>query len=431
MSPHLARGILLFEQRRYELAESEFRLALADHPDDGLAMSQLALCLIERGRPDDATTAAQSAIAMDPESPWPHYALARACLARDDHKAAEAAINESIRLDPMDPDYFSMRAVIQGQIGQWASALESADEGLSLDPSHIGCVNTRALALVQLGRKDEAAAALDGTLSLDPENAFSHANQGWTHLHRNDVNRAIEHFQEALRIDPELDWARAGLVEALKAKNPIYRGLLRFFLWMSRLSGMAQTIVLVAFVFGRIILAEVYRQMPALGPVLVPILVLTFGFIYLTWVASALFNLALRVHPLGRHALTGEQRTASNWVGACLLGALLSAIIWGLGAWRGSSVEILGMSAMVFFLVMMVPIAAIFSCARGRNRLLMTLYTLGLAVIGALMIYHTVLALLDPANLRDHVERSLVFLRNLIMGGVLSTWVAAFLARRT
>ena len=92
------------------------------------------------------------------------------------------------------------------------------------------------MALVQLGRKDEAQQTLGSALANDPENALTHANQGWALLHRGDHAKALEHFREALRIDPELDWARAGIVEALKARHLIYRVMLRFFLWMGRQS---------------------------------------------------------------------------------------------------------------------------------------------------------------------------------------------------
>ncbi len=49
---------------------------------------------------------------------------------------------------------------------------------------------------------------LGSALANDPENALTHANQGWALLHRGDHERALEHFREALRIDPELEWAR-------------------------------------------------------------------------------------------------------------------------------------------------------------------------------------------------------------------------------
>ena len=54
-------------------------------------------------------------------------------------------------------------------------------------------------------------------------------------MHAGDFRGALEHFREALRLNPSPEWARAGLVEALKARYPSAASL-RYFLWMSTLS---------------------------------------------------------------------------------------------------------------------------------------------------------------------------------------------------
>ena len=84
---------------------------------------------------------------------------------------------------------------------------------------------------------------------------LTHANQGWALLHRGNYQRALEHFREALRIDPELDWARAGIVEALKAHHFIYRQMLRFFLWIGRQARVAQWVIILGILFGPRMLA--------------------------------------------------------------------------------------------------------------------------------------------------------------------------------
>src|SRR6185295_5916341 len=73
---------------------------------------------------------------------------------------------------------------------------------------------------------------------------------GWALLHAGDAKRALEHFREALRLDPELEFARAGVVEALKARNPIYRVMLLYFLWMARLSGRTRWGIILGGYFG-------------------------------------------------------------------------------------------------------------------------------------------------------------------------------------
>src|SRR5262249_4777977 len=236
-------------------------------------------------------------------------------------------------------------------------------------PEHAGCTNLRAMVLVQLGRKEEAAQALGSALAKDPENAVTHANQGWALLHRGDHLGALEHFREALRIDPELEWARARIAEALKARYLIYRMMLRFFLWMGRQSTVAQWVVILGFVFGRRVLAGLARSNPALAPFLWPLLMLTFAFLLLTWIASPLFNLLLRLNRFGRLALSREQRIASNWIGGCFL---LAAAFFVADTVHGTLLTEIGM---VYFGLLLLPLAGTFAQPPGNPRRLMAVYT--------------------------------------------------------
>ena len=51
--------------------------------------------------------------------------------------------------------------------------------------------------------------------------------------------QAMEHFREALRLEPDMEWARLGVVETLKAKRVLYRPVLWYFLWISKFSSRA------------------------------------------------------------------------------------------------------------------------------------------------------------------------------------------------
>src|SRR5262249_19742642 len=156
------------------------------------------------------------------------------------------------------------------------------------------CNNLRAMALVKLGRPAEAGATIDAALARDPENALSHANQGWAYLERNEPAKALEHFREALRLDPTSAWARMGVLSALKARNPVYRVMLQFFLWTAKLSRQAQWALLLSFILGQSLLRSIGQSYPALAPVVYPIGLAIFGFLVMTWIADPLFNLLLR-----------------------------------------------------------------------------------------------------------------------------------------
>jgi tetratricopeptide (TPR) repeat protein len=420
MSGNLDRALLLYNQSRYELAEREVRQSLSDDPDHPVAHAVLAFCLAGRKQFDEARQEAERAVALAPWFPFVHYARAKVLYQQDRLPEAEDALAEAIRLDPGDPDQFALRASIQFDRRRWDDALASAEQGLAIDPDHVNCANLRAMALVKLGRKAEAGATIEGALAKDPENALTHANQGWTLLHQGDHKKALEHFREALRIDPELEWARVGIVEALKARHLLYRVMLRYFLWMSTLSRQVQWAVVLGILFGPRLLSSLAESVPAAAPAIIPLAVGLVGFAYLTWVADPLFNLLLRVNRFGRYALSRDQVVASNWVGACLVGGLVAAV-----AFVPLSRD-LALIGLAYFALLILPLAATFRCPGGWRRWAMGLYTALVACVG-LAWFGLLFAEMfgGSAAVRGLEGLSTRLVQAFVIGIVGSTWLAA------
>jgi len=317
------RATLLARQRRDDLARQELLALLAIDPGCAPAHALLSELSVRAGERERAREEAEAAIAADPGAGIGHYALARVLAELGRLEAAEAAIGRAIELEPEDPDHHGLRAGIRIDRKRFDDALADADAGLALDPQHAICLNFRSHALVRLGRQREATDTLDAALAHDPENPFTHQSRGFALLQRGDAAGALHHFREALRLDPTLDGARAGLVEALKARNPVYRMVLRFFLWMERFSSARQRQILlgawVVMYFGR----KALERVDGMGGVAAALGYGWFGVVMLTICAVPFFNLLLLLHPLGRHALPPRQRLDALLLG----GAALVAIV--------------------------------------------------------------------------------------------------------
>ncbi|MCI0651829.1 MAG: tetratricopeptide repeat protein [Planctomycetes bacterium] len=377
MNPHLERGILLYQQSRHDLAEAELRQALAGDPHDSYPHALLALCLAERKDLKEATKEAQRAIQLAPDFDYAHFAHARVLCRRNMFPEARAAIEEALRLDPEDADYYSLLAGIHLEERHWQDALNAAEQGLKFDAEHVSCTNLRAVALVKLGRKSEAGATIGAALARNPESAPTHANQGWTLLESGDEQKALEHFREAMRLDPESKWARAGIVEALKARSIIYALMLKYFLWISKLSRQAQWGIVLGAFFGNRLLTSIAESNPALAPWVLPLQIIYVVFAVLSWTAYPIFNLLLRFSRVGRQALTPDQIVESNWVGvACLLAmvSLGGCIATGFrGAWLFS---------LVVFGLLLLPLSGLFRCSKGWPRTTMIAVLIGLTLLG-------------------------------------------------
>lgn len=420
----LERAFLLLSQGRTALAEREARAALATDPDDAQAHAVLALALLGREQHREAEEAARQAIALAPDLALAHYALGAVRLGQGRLKDAEAPCAEALRLERDAVHHWLLGRLRLAQ-SRWAEALEQADRGLALDPEHGGCLDLRATALIQLGRHDEAEATLQGALERDPEDASAHTNRGWLRLHRADPQGALASFREALRLDPTNERARAGIVEALKARHGPYRLFLRYCLWMSRLgTGKGWLLIIGAYLAYRVLLG-VARSNPALAPWLHPLLGAYLVFVLFTWTADDLGLLLLRLHPLGRLSLSRGERIGSLLFGACLLAAALLGGVWWL-----SGVGAAGRLALVCALLVL-PLTAARRQRPGWGR-----WLLGGAAVSVLLAGLLAAACFlaggdaDPPDPLLRGLGSLAFF-GAVLGAVLSTWLLPLVALAT
>lgn len=418
MNPNLERAVLLLQQSRHELAEAELRQALAAEPDDSHAHALLALCLAHRENFGEASDEARQAVHLLPDFAFAHYALARVFYARNRFSEALPAIQEAIRLEPENADYFALLAHIHLQEHRWREALAAAEQGLQFDPANVDCTNLRAIAMVKLGRKAEAGTTIQSALSRNPDNSLTHANQGWTLLEQGQPKKSAEHFREALRLNPQNEWARQGIIEALKARNVIYAVMLKYFLWMGKFSRRGQWGIILAGYFGNRILGAMAQDNPGLAPWILPLQILYIVFALMTWLAYPFSNLLLRLNKFGRLVLSREQTVATNWFGLCLLLALFGL---GMCAFKGFVAPWIFI-ALVFGLLLL-PVSAIFKCHRGSPRYIMTALTVLLVLLGSG-------SFVAPFVSGRSSDVSGVLLGLFVLGTIASTWIANILVTR-
>ncbi|HKS17035.1 MAG TPA: tetratricopeptide repeat protein [Planctomycetota bacterium] len=414
MSQASDRAGILIQQGRYDLAEQELRKALSEDPESGRVHSRLALCLAAQDRLPEAYPEVARGIQLDPSSSFGHYVGGLVHLQGNRYEEAEASVRRAIELDPDDPDFRALLARTHLVRSQWTEALAAAEAGLQLFAEHAECMNLRAMALTKLGRTGEASADIESALEQDPEDGLAHANQGWLLLHRGKGKDGIVHFREALRIDPTDEFARAGLVEALKARNRIYGLFLVAFLWLSRFSGRGQfAIIIGAYVLFQV-LRGVSKSNPALAPYLTPLLVAYLVFVLFSWFGTPFFNLLLRLDREGRRALSAAQRQQSN--------AFVLLLAGGTGAMgyylAGKSEASFLVGVMCYGLLF--PTMSFFNCDPGWPRKFMAAYIAGMAIVGLSML---------GLFLAGKYDGAVNLLRVFLLAAVLSQLVGPAVAR--
>ena len=312
------RALALCDLGRLDDVEEALREALHEDPDDPIAYGILALVLLDLDRADEAFQAASTTIALAPDLSLGHTASAQALLSLGRFDDAEASANEAIRIDPEDPDPWVLLTAADLGRGRWPDALSAADKALSLELESESARGLRAVALAMSKGADWQEAA-DQTLAVAPDSALAHAFSAQAYLARGGEREAAERFREALRLDPESEFAQAGLADAMKAEHPLFKPLFRFFLWQERLSRGWK----IALTVGPILVVRALRPAADHNPLVIGLIALWIAFVAVTWLSVPIANVALRFSAVGRAVLPADQKRSSTaflaFVGAALL----------------------------------------------------------------------------------------------------------------
>ncbi|MFT4973655.1 MAG: tetratricopeptide (TPR) repeat protein, partial [Saprospiraceae bacterium] len=377
MDNYLERGQRLYNMGRFQDAEQEFKKVLAEEPNHAFALALMSLVYLETDRRTEALALSQMALGQAPWSPFIFYVLARVQFFNQQIKEALETVKQGRNIDPEDPDFFILEAQIYFHQSKWEEALAAAASGMELDPENVQLINLRAQSLVKLNRKAEAAQTLDYALQKAPENSYSHANKGWVSIERDSYDEAVNSFKEALRLDATNEYAKDGLKEAIKGSNILYRGILKYFLWMSRLAEKGRW----AFIIGAYIAYQLILRMaeayPSIAPLLYPLIVFYIIFAFSTWIARPISNLFLRFHRLGKLALTEDEILASNIAGILAVSAIGCLTIYHFT--DGILFLLLG----AFLGLMLIPMGGVFGMPEGsKPRQYLMIYSTVLAVVG-------------------------------------------------
>jgi tetratricopeptide (TPR) repeat protein len=336
---HLAHARILRDRRRHDEAVTYLHSHLAQHPEDPEAFIELALNRSEiDGQLGRALEDAKHATGLMPGHAFPLALQANLLSRMDREKEALPLAEAAVTHDPDLGFAWQSKCIALCGLSRWNEAEQCAREALKLSPDDIQASNLLSHALRLQNRLDESEAETRRRLARDPENAFSFANAGWAALQRGEGKQAEAHFLEALRLDPELEFARNGLKEAYRARSAFYRVFLQGSFRLQGLQSKYRTLLTIGLVMGFKVLRTIASQtQPVL---LLPLFLIYYLFIFGSWLSPDLANLILLRDPIARFALDLREKVQSVVVSSLFLCGLPLA---GIGMGSGlHSLTILG-----------------------------------------------------------------------------------------
>lgn len=375
----LSHGLLLQDQGRLEEAEACFYSVLAREPDNDFVYGRLALCQMSQpGKKRRALDTIAEAIRLRADEPF--YFSVKAIVLGELHRGKEAleAAETAVRLNPEDTFALSAKANAYCAMDRWAEAEEWSRHALALDGDNAMAANILAHTLRMQGKRQLNAEAVERLLAADPEDSFAHVNAGWTALQAKDQPRAEQHFREALRLDPESDMAREGLLESFRARSWFYRAYLSYCFFMQRYTKGKQWMIFL----GAFAVYQVSRKyLESLNPVYSGVLVAVWlGLVLWVWLAPGIGNFLILLDRSARLALKPAERHQGIAVGGVFIAGALATIAGLVSGYYPILLAGVGMLATT------IPASLTFGNASSRGRLVFGSITVLLYMAAGIMI---------------------------------------------
>jgi len=412
----IERARLLLENGRTSEAIQQLKNALQQDPDNDDALALFARCHYIQKEYDAGIATLQKAIAIDPENGYYFYLLAFGYYRKHRNQLALDKLKQSITLNPYFAEAYGLMAYVYLDEKDFKKSLSKANEGLALDPENITCLNVRSIALNKMKLTDQAIETMEYALAQDPDNELTHTTVGWNYLEKGKHKIAVNHFREALRIDPNYHNAKDGLKESLKSKIAPYRWLLQYSFWINNKAKKVRWIVPVALYFIVRIAATVFDQNKSTENIAFVIVGVYLVFVITSWLINPIANLFLLFHKDGKHALDiTEKNTAITVAGSLFVGCIL--IVTALLLPKGHDGLFMSLViAAIAFCTMALPLGKLqyplsFTKYGTQNKISLLLVTLALLTILLAFIY-------SPAAMATGIVFLVIFAVN--------NWVSVF-----
>ena len=176
-------GMLERDRQQPKAALNWFRLARQVSGDDPVILSELALTLEQIGQSDKAMDIAELAIQKSPENPSVATFFAKMCLAR----------------------------------GLGSRAVQSLQFTIENYPTHQEAILLLAVAINSTGTLPIPLDYANKAIELNPQEAIPLATLGTAHRLNANTSEALDAYEQALNLDPNLPEAIAGKAEILES----------------------------------------------------------------------------------------------------------------------------------------------------------------------------------------------------------------------
>ena len=150
---------------------------------------------------------------------------------------AERLIEQALLIEPDNADYFYLRGLLRSYQGQLVSSIEDLRKALNYDPKHTDAAVCLSVILNDIGRYDEAKKVFEQAnqsvflkqvgddAQIDRRFSVKHFELGDLYFRYRRFDEAIEEYNKAILLDPQMVEIRVKRAKALAKKGFITRAI--------------------------------------------------------------------------------------------------------------------------------------------------------------------------------------------------------------
>ena len=189
------KGVALTELKKYDAADSTFRILLRQYPryDDGFtARARLNL---ERKDTTAAIEDIETALSISKTQINPFLIKAEIYWKRQDWENAGSALDAAVRLRPELPDLYVNRAFVRYNSDDFFGAMSDYNYAIELDPQNSPAYFNRGLLRYEVKDLTKAEEDMSQVIRLNPDNFHAYFNRGLIRLEEEKNKEALEDFK--------------------------------------------------------------------------------------------------------------------------------------------------------------------------------------------------------------------------------------------
>ncbi|MEY4880190.1 MAG: hypothetical protein RJB62_1659 [Pseudomonadota bacterium] len=207
-------GVALHQLNRLDEALAIYDALLVRYPSIAEVHGYRAIVFSMLDRHEEALSAYDRAVALGANQPGLWSNRGNALLALGRHKEALASFDRALRLEPRHAEGHYNKGVTLAALGDIGAAIIAFGAAIALQPSYADALEYHGMLLSQLHRYDAALADFDAVLALREGSAATHYNRANALSVLKRFDEAAKAAAEALRLDPDYPYARGVLVHS-------------------------------------------------------------------------------------------------------------------------------------------------------------------------------------------------------------------------